>query len=109
MPRELKSINIEVGQRIKSRRESLRLSRDELAKLSGYSSNFIQEVERGRSGLSSESIRAFSTALDISADAILFGKAGQTSDHLARKLSEVPDSKRSLVEQILDAAVACTK
>ena len=68
MPRELKNINIEIGARIKQQRINQSLTREQLADLSGYSANFIQEVERGRSGLSSESMRAFSIALKISAD-----------------------------------------
>ena len=59
MPRELKTINVEIGARIKENRKAQKLTREQLAELSGYSTNFIQEVERGRSGLSSESIRAF--------------------------------------------------
>ena len=60
MLRTLKDINIEVGARIKEKRVAQKLTREELAQLSGYTANFIQEVERGRSGLSSESIRALS-------------------------------------------------
>ena len=56
MPRALKNINLEVGARIKRQRLAQKLTREQLASLSGYSANFIQEVERGRSGLSSESI-----------------------------------------------------
>ena len=63
MPRTKKDINVEIGARIKEKRLALKLTRDELAQLSGYTANFIQEVERGRSGLSSESIRALSMAL----------------------------------------------
>lgn len=71
MARPLKDINIEIGARIKQHRKMQNLSREGLAELSGYSSNFIQEVERGRSGLSSESIRALSVALKTSADSLI--------------------------------------
>ena len=56
MPRTLKDINIEVGARIKEKRLAQKLTREDLAHLSGYTANFIQEVERGRSGLSSDSM-----------------------------------------------------
>ena len=65
MSRVLKDINIEIGARIKEKRLAQKLTREELAQLSGYTANFIQEVERGRSGLSSESIRAMSIALKV--------------------------------------------
>ena len=66
MARKLKNVNIEIGARIKSERTAQKMTREDLAKLSGYSANFIQEVERGRSGLSSESIRSFAVALNLS-------------------------------------------
>ena len=72
MPRILKHINIEVGNRIKQQRLAQNLTREQLAQLSGYSANFIQEIERGRSGLSSESMRAFAIALKVSSDSLLF-------------------------------------
>ncbi len=109
MPRSLKDINIEIGTRIKQLRQDLKLTRDELALRVGYSANFIQEVERGRSGLSSESIKAFSTALNTSADVLLFGMAGSECDFIARKLLSVPAEKRQYIIKILDAAIECTK
>ena len=48
MPRELKTINVEIGARIKENRKAQKLTREQLAELSGYSTNFIQEVEIGR-------------------------------------------------------------
>ena len=107
MPREQKTINIEVGCRIKARRGQLRISREELARRTGYSSNFVQEVERGRSGLSSESLCAFSRALDVSADKLLFGSERRSYDHLLRKLDQVPDEKLGAVLRVLDAAIDC--
>ena len=53
MPRTAKNVNIEVVQRIKQHRTDQGLTREQLARVTGYSANFIQEVERGRSGLSS--------------------------------------------------------
>ena len=44
MPRTLKDINIEVGARIKEKRLAQKLTREDLARLSGYTANFIQEV-----------------------------------------------------------------
>ena len=44
MPRTLKDINIEVGTRIKETRLAQKLTREDLAQLSGYTANFIQEV-----------------------------------------------------------------
>ena len=98
MPRILKNINIEVGNRIKQQRLAQNLTREQLAQLSGYSANFIQEIERGRSGLSSESMRAFAIALKVSSDSFEF---------LFDKLNAVPQEKRKYVIKVIEAAIDC--
>ncbi|GAA6395026.1 helix-turn-helix transcriptional regulator [Flintibacter sp. HCN-6482] len=107
MPRALKNINLEVGARIKRQRLAQKLTREQLASLSGYSANFIQEVERGRSGLSSESIRAFSVALKISCDYLLFGDMSEGYGYLLSKLDAIPQAKRKYVIEIIEAAIQC--
>lgn len=109
MLRTPKTINIEVGARIKQRRISLKLTRDGLAKLSGYSANFIQEIERGRSGLSSESLRAFSKALNISADSLLFGNESDDYAYILEKLKTVSPDKKEHVIRIIEEAIACAQ
>lgn len=109
MSRSLKEVNVEIGARIKQIRKSLKLTRGELALRSGYSANFIQEVELGRSGLSSESIKAFSTALNVSADGLLFGIEANHCDFIARKLAAVPKEKQQHILKILDEAIECAK
>ena len=106
MPRELKSINVEVGRRVRQRRTELRLTREALAKLVGYSSNFVQEVERGRSGLSSESICAFAKALNCSTDALLLGRAANNYDSLLLKLEQLPEDKQERALRILEDMIA---
>ena len=109
MPRTLKDINIEVGARIKEKRLAQKLTREDLARLSGYTANFIQEVERGRSGLSSESIRALSMALKISADTLLFGDISDEFAYISQKLKSVPPQKRKHVFKIIDEAIKCSQ
>lgn len=108
MPRTLKDINIEVGTRIKEKRLAQKLTREDLAQLSGYTANFIQEV-RGRSGLSSESIRALSMALKVSADSLLFGDAPEEFSYIVQKLKEVPPQKREHIIRMIEEAIACTQ
>ena len=109
MPRTKKDINVEIGARIKEKRLALKLTRDELAQLSGYTANFIQEVERGRSGLSSESIRALSMALKVSADTLLFGETPVEFAYIAQQLKSVPPQKREHIVRILEEAIACSQ
>ena len=107
MPRILKNINIEVGNRIKQQRLAQNLTREQLAQLSGYSANFIQEIERGRSGLSSESMRAFAIALKVSSESLLFGSVSESFEFLFDKLNAVPQEKRKYVIKVIEAAIDC--
>ena len=107
MPRILKNINIEVGNRIKQQRLAQNLTREQLAQLSGYSANFIQEIERGRSGLSSESMRAFAIALKVSSDSLLFGGVSESFEFLFDKLNAVPQEIRKYVIKVIEAAIDC--
>ncbi len=109
MQRSLKDINIEVGTRIKEKRKAQGLTRERLAELSGYSANFIQEVERGRSGLSSESLRAISQALKTSADSLLFGFVPDDCSYLVKLLASVPEEKRKHIYRIVEEAIECTR
>jgi transcriptional regulator with XRE-family HTH domain len=105
----LKDINVEVGARIKEKRLARKLTREDLARLSGYTANFIQEVERGRSGLSSESIRALSMALKVSADSLLFGDVPEEFAYISQQLKSVPPQKRKHIIRIIEEVIQCTK
>lgn len=107
MPRTKKDINVEIGARIKEKRLALKMTRNELAHRSGYSSNFIQEVERGRSGLSSESIRALSLALKVSADTLLFGEAPEEFAHISQQLKSVPPQKLEHIIKVIEEVIVC--
>lgn len=109
MPRPRKTINVEIGGRIKQLRWEQNLTRQNLADLCGYSQNFIQEVERGRSGLSSESLRAFATALKTSADYLLFGETAEDYAFLFAELNKVPPEKRTRILKIIEEAIACAQ
>lgn len=109
MARKLKAVNIEIGARIKNERTAQKMTREDLAKLSGYSANFIQEVERGRSGLSSESIRIFSSVLKVSADTLLFGDVSTEFAHIIRELKTVPPEKIDHVIRIIEEAIKCSQ
>lgn len=108
------------AQRIKARREALKMTQEELATRLGYSDKTaISKVERGVNGLSSKRIRQFATALNTSV-AFLTGETDDPEDVWSRplvdaplvltddeevlihKLRELPDTDREYVLRILD-------
>ena len=105
--REVKDINVEVGGRIRAHRLEKKLTREKLATMTGYSANFIQEVERGRSGLSSESIRAFSVALQVSSDSLLFGTEPSPEEYILCRLKTLSSEKCEKVVFLLNAIIDC--
>ena len=63
--------HLELGERIQKLRKSNNLTRDQLASKSGLYSKFLYEIEKGRKGLSVESLIKITTALSCSCDEIL--------------------------------------
>lgn len=73
-----KSINYsEIGAKIRKQRERIGLTQEQLGEACGLSCSFIGHIERGSRKLSVESLCALASALDISADYLLFDHAPQ--------------------------------
>jgi len=64
----------EVGKRIKSLREANGFTREELAEKAEISSKFLYEVEKGRKGLSADTLLKISKTLSCSCDYIMTGE-----------------------------------
>lgn len=64
----------EMGKRIEDLREKRGITRERLAEISGISTKFLYEVERGKKGLSAETLLKITSALSCSSDYILRGE-----------------------------------
>lgn len=114
---------MEVGERIKRRREELKMTQKELAQKVGYTSrSSIAKVESNANGMLQSKLNAFANALqttpayllgwddeettkkdDTLADIILQATLDDEFHELIRLLSEVPSEQRSAVKSILSA------
>ena len=63
--------HLELGERIQKLRKANNLTRDQLASKAGLSSKFLYEIERGKKGLSVESLIKIADALSCSYREIL--------------------------------------
>ena len=63
----------EIGKRIKILREANGFTREELAEKTEISSKFLYEVEKGRKGLSADTLLKISRTLSCSCDYIMTG------------------------------------
>ena len=70
----------EMGQRIKSRRIFLEMSRDQLAVMLGVTPQFIADIESGNKGVSLKRLYALCQTLNVSADYILAGERRDEAD-----------------------------
>lgn len=89
----------QIGQRIYFARHDKHLSRHDLAQRTNLSVSYIGDIERGSRHCSLESLARICSALELSADYILFGKDANSEklaiicDYLEHHLNEL---KRSL-------------
>ena len=63
----------EMGKRVRSRRESLGLSREELSEYLDVSPQFIADIEYGNKGISIKRFYLLCQVLDVTADYLLAG------------------------------------
>lgn len=100
--RAKKSLNIEVGRRIRRVREDLKLTREQLAEASEMTPRFLTCVENGQSGVSLESLKKLSVSLRVSADYLLFGrKCGKLPQDIVDAVANIPERYYDqLVKQI---------
>lgn len=74
--------NVEIGMRIQQIRRERNITREDLAGQAEVSTKFLYEVERGKKGLSAESVYKVSKALSVSCDYLLKGEEKQNYENL---------------------------
>lgn len=118
---------MEVGERIRQRREQLGMTQDELARLVGYTSrSSVAKIEANANGMVQSKLIAFAKALkttpsyllgcdaideekekknDILSDIILQATVDNELLELIQLLSQVPLEQREAVKSILSALI----
>ena len=108
----------ELGKRIKVIRKSQNLTQEMLAEMADVSQHYIYEIEAGRKAMSIHSFASISSALDVSADYLLFGNKPKlfdvdTPSYHKNQLIEIADelnpSQRDHVLEILEVMVPYIK
>lgn len=100
---------IEIGERIRKRRQELRWSQEKLAEMADISLNTVCRVEGGQSDMSIEVFRKLAQALGMSASELLgdieyLQKDGQEQRILYR-MQHLAHSDREVVLRTLDAMI----
>lgn len=97
----------EMGQRLAARRKQLRMTQEEVAEKADMTTHTISTAETGRKALRPSNIVKLCTALDMSADYLLFGKIsrGDTSI-LSSKVSQLLPEQYHFLEDIINSFIA---
>lgn len=72
--RKPKELNIQIGERCRSARETAGYTQEQLAERIGVSTQFLSDAERGVTGMSVNTIIKLCQILSISADYLLLGQ-----------------------------------
>ena len=94
----------EMGQRIMTRRKSLRLTQEELAEKIDVSTQMISNLELGKKAIRPENLAEVCRVLDISADYILTGvnTNNQEISIIAEKLMKLSNKEFEIVSDLID-------
>lgn len=97
---EFKKLNRkEMGARIRTRRESLKMSRSELAKIMSLSEKTISNIEYGEKGMTMDNLYKLKQALGVSIDFLMDGDNAYAGMEEHRKM---------LSENILSSLSVCS-
>lgn len=83
----------EIGKRIREIRESMNMTKENLAKKLGISGQYLGMVEHGKSYLSIEKLKILCDLTNLSADYILFGKDNKITSSTKEVLSNFTDEQ----------------
>lgn len=100
-----------IGERIKKQRLLNGYSRETLAEMAGITPRFCYDLELGLKSMSLATLARLSSALNVSADYLLFGtQAGEDIYYSAiRLLTTCPPSKLAHLEQIISHYIQAVK
>lgn len=94
-----------IGLRMKTARESKKLTQEELAELTGLTNNYISNIERTRSKPSIETLIKICNALEVAPDYILldsvYASKEYIMDEIAVKLRKCTKNNLQLISGII--------
>lgn len=101
---EKKTINIEIGKRIKKQREGAGLTQEAFAEMIGLGVKHVSAIERGAVGVSIPTVQTICRVLSIPTDAILLdSKPTNDVSALAARLERLPQKQYKIVEKVVNS------
>lgn len=106
--KDKKTLNIQIGARIKAARESERYTQAQLAEIIDISPQFVSDMERGVVGISFETLIKICRALHVSADWLLLGSTDYSPslEIIADKLRPLNAAQLRAINSMIDSALS---
>ncbi len=96
-------LSAQIGQRVQTNRKLNKLTREKLAEMAEISVSFLQQIENGQKSMTTTTLFKVCSALNISADYLLFGREAVTADNISRAILEAKPEDRKYLESLLVA------
>ena len=92
--------------RVCTRRKALGLTQEQVAEKIDVSIQMISNLELGRKAIRPENMVKICTALNVSADYLLFGHNSQEENlELARKIEKLSPEHQHIIELLVDSLI----
>ena len=98
-----KKMKVEIGRRLRQKRDEKGYSREQLAELIDKSPRFIANYESGDSGMSLDTLKAVCIALGTSADYILLGEHERDYADIVYALEHIDDAHYAYLRAVVKA------
>jgi len=95
-----------LGKRVQQARKAKKYTQEKLAEIINISVNNISRIENATMGISLSTLVALCSALDVSADYILFGNDnGKHKNAIDILMSKLPEEKQFQAQKLLEVFV----
>lgn len=103
--RQIKDINIQIGDRCRKAREAAGYTQELLAEVIDKTPQFISDAERGISGMSLPTIMKLCSTLSVSADYLLFGRNEDNSLDLSERICNLTEPEKKIIKRQINLTI----
>lgn len=98
--------NNDIGERLRSIRESMRMTREEFSEKIDITDSFLGQIERGERALSVKTLKKVVKYTGVSADYLLFGK--NSNNETIQKINNILEVNSDITSDFIYHIVMCS-
>lgn len=103
--RQIKDINIQIGDRCRKAREAAGYTQELLAEVIDKTPQFISDAEREISGMSLPTIMKLCSTLSVSADYLLFGRNEDNSLDISERICNLTEPEKKIIKRQINLTI----